>query len=267
MLFSKNGIIPWDIPDVFVPNYIITLPKIIIFFESLGIQESTTILTFKIAFIVLCVFIILGLFSRISAFLLLFLQISMVKGMVFFAYGVDFFTSMSLFYLIIFPTDNAYSIKSLLLNNTQKVNLTPLRRLFQLHICIAYFFSGFGKALGFNWWNGESIWKAINLPYSNRDFNFDFSLLIEHSYILIIIGWSTIIIEMLYPIFIWIPETRKIWLLLVVSMHLGITIVLNLYYFSAILIIWNITTFYFSEKKREEKKLPLQKIRAANTSN
>jgi hypothetical protein len=28
-------------------------------------------------------------------------------------------------------------------------------------------------------------------------------------------------------------------------MHLGIAVVLNLYYFSAIMIVWNLTNFYF----------------------
>jgi hypothetical protein len=70
----------------------------------------------------------------------------------------------------------------------------------------------------------------------------------DHSYILIIIGWSTVIIEMLYPVFIWIPKTQKTWMMLTISMHLGIALVLNLYYFSAIMIIWNLTNFNFEKE-------------------
>ena len=104
--------------------------------------------------------------------------------------------------------------------------------------------------MGFNWWNGESIWKAINLPFANNDFNFNFSVLAHHPILLIIIGWTTILIEMLYPIFIWIPKTRKTWLYLTISMHLGIALILNLYIFSAMMIIWNLTNFYNYDNKQ-----------------
>ncbi|NIF03822.1 hypothetical protein F3J23_00035 [Chryseobacterium sp. Tr-659] len=260
-LFSSSSIIPQDIMGVFTPEWIITFPKIINFFHSLGIPESTTMIMTKISFITLCIFIIMGFYSRISAFLLLVLQIALLKGSSFFTYGADFFTSMSLFYLILFPSDQIFSVKNLI--NGKKsgtINITPVKRLFQLHISIAYFFSGLDKALGFNWWNGESIWKAIHLPYSNRDLNMDFSWLAEHSYLLIFIGWSTIIIEMCYPIFIWYKPTQKIWLLLTISMHIGIALILNLYYFSAIMIIWNITNFYFEQPASKRSAIPGKKV-------
>jgi hypothetical protein len=119
--------------------------------------------------------------------------------------------------------------------------------MFQLHISIGYLFSGFDKILGFNWHNGESIWKAINLPYANRDFVFDFTFLAEHSWILVGIGWITITIELLYPVFIWWNRSRKLWLFFTIGMHVGIALTLNLYYFSAIMIIWNLTNFYYDK--------------------
>lgn len=256
-LFSSNSIIPQDIMNVFTPDWLITIPKVVSFFQSFGIPESTTLAGVKISFITLCVFVIVGFYSRISAFLLLILQIALLKGSSFFAYGADFFTSMSLFYLILFPSDHSFSLRNLLFGNTpEDINITPVKRLFQLHISIAYFFSGLDKILGFNWWNGESIWKAIHLPYSNRDLNIDFTFLAEHSYLLILIGWSTIIIEMFYPFFIWNRKTRKMGLWLTISMHIGIALVLNLYYFSAIMIIWNITNFYFEQPVKETARSP-----------
>lgn len=250
-LFSTKGIIPSDILDVFIPNYVITLPKIVYFFSDYGIEESAVLLIFKIAYIALAVFILIGFYPRISSLVLLFLQISLVKASSFYAYGVDYFTSMSLFYLILIPSDYKYSIKSFFSWNIRKINIRPYQRLFQIHLSIAYFFSGLGKILGFNWWNGEAIWKAINLPFANNDFNFDFSILAEYSIILIIIGWATVIIELLYPVFIWIPKTRKVWLYLTISMHIGIALILNLYFFSTLMIIWNLTNFYFYENLKK----------------
>ncbi|WP_228411913.1 HTTM domain-containing protein [Chryseobacterium sp. KLBC 52] len=262
-LFSSNSIIPQDIMSVFTPDWLITFQKIVSFLQTLGIEESATIAITKVSFITLCVFIITGFYSRISALLLLILQIALLKGSSFFAYGADFFTSMSLFYLILFPADQHFSLRNFIFSrNPGPMNITPVKRLFQIHVSIAYFFSGLDKALGFNWWNGESIWKAIHLPYSNRDLTIDFSWLIEHSYILSLIGWTTIIIEMCYPFFIWYKPTQKTWLFLTISMHIGIALVLNLYYFSAIMIVWNITNFYFEQTVKKTVSSSKKKISA-----
>ncbi|MDH6251593.1 hypothetical protein M2347_001320 [Chryseobacterium sp. H1D6B] len=247
--------------NVFTPEWLITFPKIVSFFQSLGISEASTIVITKVSFVMLCLCIITGFYARTASFLLLLLQIALLKGSSFFVYGADFFTSMSLFYLILFPSDKNFSLRNFLFKRKNRnVNPTPTKRLFQIHISMAYFFSGLDKLLGFNWWNGESIWKAVHLPYSNRDLNIDFSWFAEHSYLLVIIGWSTIIIEICYPFFIWHKKTRRTWLMLTISMHLGISVVLNLYYFSAIMIIWNLTNFYFEEQRirvRKDIAIPL----------
>lgn len=233
-LYSSTGYIPSDIMDVFIPNYLITLPKIVNYLQSFGIEEFETLLGFRIIYVTLGIFLILGKRTQVIAFILLLMQIAMIKGSGFYAYGIDFFVSMSLVYLILIPT-----------NNKEK---TPYRRLFQIHLSILYFLSGLGKVVGFNWWNGESIWKAINLPFANQDFQFNFSFLVENPILLIIIGWATIIIEIAYPIFIWNPKTRNLWLFLTIAMHIGIALVLNLYFFSAMMIIWNLTNFYNLKK-------------------
>lgn len=270
-LFSSHSIVPQDIMSAFTPDWVITLPKIVQYLEKLGLSEPHTLLLFKGLFITCCLTLILGIYGRISAALLLLLQLSVTKGGSFFVYGVDFFTSMSLFYLILFPADRYFSIRTYFRQKPLKAeNFMPVKRMFQLHLSIAYFFSGFDKLLGFNWRNGEAIWKAINLPYANRDFFFDFTWLANHPLALIIIGWSTVFIEMLYPVFIWIVPTRKLWLFLTVMMHVGIALALNLYYFSAIMIVWNLTNFYFEPGKAfdlvKRLRLDLYKKNAQYTS-
>ena len=247
-LFSSHSIVPQDIMTALSPDWLLTFPKIVQFFETFGIAEPTTIIIVQCLFIACCLCIIVGFFSRISALLLLILQISLTKGSSFFIYGVDFFTSMSLFYLILFPGDNYFSLRNYFAKRPRReTNFMPVKRMFQLHICIAYFFSGFDKLLGFTWRDGEAIWKAINLPYANRDFYFDFTWMAQFPWLLIFFGWATIITEMCYPLFIWIKSTRKIWLFFTIMMHVGIALALNLYYFSAIMIVWNVANFYFEE--------------------
>jgi hypothetical protein len=243
-LFGRGSIVPQELITAYQSEWILSFYQVQNFFEKLGIPASTTV--FKLIYFLCCFCIITGFYSRLSAFVLLITQVVLVKSASLFIYGVDFFTSMALFYLILFPADNYYALRNRVFNRTPKFsNYMPIKRMFQIHLCMAYCFSGFDKLLGVNWHNGESIWKAINLPYANRDFGFEFGFLAEHSYILVLIGWSTIVIELCYPLFVWNRWTRKFWVMLTISMHLGIALVLNLYFFSAIMIVWNMTNFYF----------------------
>lgn len=103
--------------------------------------------------------------------------------------------------------------------------------------------------LGFNWRNGECIWKAITLPYSNLDFNINVSWLSEYQLVPLIAGWSTIFLEMFYPL-IFVKRLRTYWLICIILMHAGIALILNLYFFSTIMIIWNMFAFHrFNERK------------------
>lgn len=245
LLYTNHSIIPLELHTAYNTFDILTIEKILGFLNGY-FTENQSIILFKYTYVVLCILIISGFFSRISALLLLILQVSFVKYGSLFFYGADFFTSMSLFYIILFPSSSFFSLQQTLFPKLSRnfQSLTLCKRLIQIHVCIAYFFSGLDKILGFNWWNGESIWKAVHLPNLYK-----FVALgdyIQNPVFYIIFGWGTIIIELFYPLFINLNKTRKYWLILTISMHVGIIIFFNLFFFSAIMIVWNLTSYYFN---------------------
>lgn len=120
----------------------------------------------------------------------------------------------------------------------------------QFHLSFAYMVSGIEKLSGYNWRNGESIWKAIHLPNFDNDFEINVDWLGEYPIVFLFIGWLTIIIELFYPLFISIRKTRMFWLYFTIGLHLSIALFLNLYFFSAIMIIWNVTAFYTFNKNK-----------------
>lgn len=252
-----ESLIPTDIQTAYSDNNFINYDQIINWLQTICGTETLAIIVFKIVYLTCCCFICFGFFSRYSAIALLILQVSLSKSGYYFSYGVDFFSSMSLMYLILFPSDAYFSVRNLWRSIRKQTNLTPYRRLFQIHLSIAYFVSGFEKIIGYNWRNGESIWKAVHLPNFSNDFNIDFNFLGAYPYAVIIIGWMTIIIELLYPVFINIKRTREIWLWMTISMHLGIALTLNLYFFSAVMICWNLTNYYFTDKKEEKYEVAI----------
>lgn len=252
LLYGMESLIPSDIQTVYTSHSILYYDQIIDWFTLLTGSKVSAILFFKICYLLLCAMIATGFFSRFSAFFLLLLQISLTRSGCYFSYGVDFFSSMSLMYLMLLPGDDYYSLRNLIWRIKNRFDLTPFRRLLQIHLSIAYFVSGFEKIIGYNWRNGESIWKAVHLPNFSNDFNIDFNFLGDYPYLVVFIGWMAIIIELCYPLFINIKKTRKLWLYLTISLHLGIALTLNLYFFSAMMICWNLTSYYFEDKKIQD---------------
>jgi len=236
-LFGIHSLIPSEVCNLYNSPTTITTFKVINF---INVKEEYYIIFFFFIYITLCIALISGFYTRIISFTLIILHTSFYYNNPNFMYGYDYFISMSLIHLLIFPSQSS-------------INYLFYRRILQIHLIIAYFFSGFDKLLGYNWRNGEAIWKAITLPSSNNDFRINFDSLLNFSIIFPILSWSVIILELFY-ILIMIKKVTNYWLFFIVSMHLGIAIALNLYLFSAIMIVWNLAAFYnFNPTKQLSK--------------
>ncbi len=244
-LYGLNSIIPSDIHTVVNDDYFIYYNDIVSFFTSLSIDKTISEAIFKILFVITCLFVIIGFYSRIFSLLLLFLFTALIKSSNLYSYGVDFYLMISLFYISILPSDDYFSVR----RKKIKSSFILQQRTFQIHICIAYFVSGLEKMSGYNWRNGEAVWKAIHLPNFTNDFNINVDFLGNYPIIFLFLSWYTIVVEMFYPIFIFNSKTRMLWLYLIILLHLGIAIFLNLYFFAATLIIWNLSAFYFQNEK------------------
>lgn len=245
LLYGKDSIVPTELLNAYETIPIVTVNDLVSIL-NLFFSNNTSILLLKYVFIFLCILIIIGWKSRLFAILLLFLQISIVKTGILYTYGVDYFESISLLYIVIFPSE------SILPRNKaqERKDYTIYKRMIQYHLSISYFFSGFDKIIGFNWWNGEAIWKASNLPNFTK--YIELKNITELPVFYITLGWFTILIELFYPLFINLNHTRKIWLILTIGMHLGIILLFNLYFFAAIMIIWNLTAYYFNNYNHEK---------------
>src|SRR5207248_2278213 len=92
------------------------------------------------------------------------------------SYGVDCFAQIFLFYLVWMPAGAAFSLDRLAgrVSGDPSIAARISIRVLQLHLCVAYFFSGFEKAMGEQWWNGDAIWRSLMLPQYRQ---FDFSWL------------------------------------------------------------------------------------------
>ena len=134
--------------------------------QTLGLTEVTILWILWLTLVVLGFFLIAGFCYRGVAIAGWFVFLSVAKSGTLFSYGVDNLTVIGLFYLMIAPRPPGSPWSS---GRKRRTAIDPQRygfhrRILQLHLSIIYFFAGISKALGPEWWNGVSVWKALTRP-------------------------------------------------------------------------------------------------------
>ena len=125
--------------------------------EFIGLSEATVLWVVWSGLLAAGLCLIAGLFCRSAAIVAWFFHLSAIKSSALLSYGVDNFTSIGLFYLMLSPLPDHLALDSRWRKwPPKKTQLQSFwQRVLQLHLCVIYFFSGLTKLLGSGWWNGE----------------------------------------------------------------------------------------------------------------
>lgn len=210
--------------------------------EFIGLSEATVLWVVWSVLLAAGLCLVAGIFCRSSAIAAWFLHLCAIKSSALLSYGVDNFTSIGLFYLMLSPLPDHLALDSRWRQwppkNTQLQSFW--QRVLQLHLCVIYFFSGLTKLLGNGWWNGESLWRALTRPPFDMVSS---EVLIHGKYLFIPLGLGICLLETSYPIFIWLRRTRLIWLVGIIAMHGAIAVLMGLYLFGLIMAVLNVAAF------------------------
>ena len=253
LFFSCNSLVNAELSSIHAVKFVPTIFQIKSYFNLPECSEIVNYSFISLYFLFL-IFTIIGFFTRTSVLLVLFFTLILNNSLELYIYGVDLFLIISLFYLLLVPSNYLWSVDKRLFklnSNPQFINL--ILKIFQVHLCIAYFFGGFDKLLGINWRNGESLWKALHLVECPNLINVE-QISTSQSFYLTM-GWATIILELLYPVMANFKFSRKYWIVGIISMHLFIGIFLGLFFFALVMIILNITLFvmpYIKHKTEDD---------------
>lgn len=186
--------------------------------------------------------LVLGFLCRPAAIAAWFIHVCAAKSGEVFSYGMDNFTTIGLFYLMIGQLPDRWALdwrlRRFCTRNSRRDGFQ--RRVLQIHLCIIYFSGGVAKSLGPGWWNGTSIWRAMTCPPFNV---VSPGLLLSLRFLLPLAGISVCILETAYPFFIWPQRTRAFWLASILAMHLLIGLTMGLYLFSFVMIVLNVAGF------------------------
>jgi Vitamin K-dependent gamma-carboxylase len=210
--------------------------------SKLGIAEGPVLTIAWWSLVFAGILLAFGLFCRPMAIAGWLLHLAAVKSGDLLSYGVDNLTTIGLFYLMLSPLPDRYSLDWHFRKPQPKDPqlLGFWRRVLQLHLCVIYFFGGFTKCLGSGWWNGSNLWRALIRPPFNV---VPPEILVKWKYAFPIAGIAVWLIELGFPFFIWSRRTRAIWLLCVILMHVGIGLFMGMYLFASIMIILNLAAF------------------------
>jgi len=230
---------------------------------QVGLHEETVLFVAWACLVVAGCGLLVGVACRFSAIVAWFFHLCAAKSGGFVSYGMDNFMTIGLFYLMLSPLPDQFSLDWRLRNLRPKHSqlLGFWRRVLQLHLCIIYFLSGLTKCLGSGWWDGSNVWRALIRPPFNV---IDAEILVRRKYLFPMAGILICLLEFGYPFFIWSSRTRKIWLFGVCGMHIVIGVTMGMYLFSLVMIVLNVAAFGPGLFRREEKPTVLQPEAAAS---
>jgi len=209
---------------------------------ALGLSEKSTLVLIWLVLLGASLCLIAGLFCRTAAITGWLLHLMVVKSTSIFSYGLDGFTTIGLFYLALSPLPDPWS------SDWRWRKLRPhyadlagfFQRALQLHLCSIYFFSGLTKILGSGWWNGDNLWRALTRPPFDV---IDPAFIARGKSFLPFAGIAICFLELGYAVFIWPKQTRTIWLLAIIGMHIGIGVFMGMPLFAFIMIVLNVAAF------------------------
>jgi hypothetical protein len=209
---------------------------------QLGVREEKVLFVAWVCLFAAGCALLIGFASRLSAIAAWLLHLCAAKSGGFVSYGIDNFMTIGLLYLMWSPLPDRYSfdwrLRGARLKRPELLGFW--RRVLQLHLCVIYFFSGLTKCLGSGWWDGSNVWRSLIRPPFNV---IDPEILVRWRHLFPVAGIFICLLEIGYPFFIWHEKTRKIWLIGICAMHVGIGLAMGMYLFAFIMIVLNVAAF------------------------
>jgi len=238
-LYGNSGLMPLSVfPELHDYNN---------FSLFIFLTQDWQLLTFHYVFVALCFCLFVGWRTRWVKWLVLIGHISYFNRNEFLFYGVDTVAITLLLLMCIAPVGSALSLDRVRqLRNYKKQNGLEARlplptsrrgfacqRLMQLQMAVIYFSAGIEKLYGQMWWQGVAPWVALN---NNETAFFPMGFFADHFWIVNLMAFGTILIEISYAFLIWGYKTRSFLLIAALFLHFAIAVTMGMYYFALMMI-------------------------------
>jgi hypothetical protein len=243
-IYGAEGFIQWVVSDsLFRIPSLPSLIQVSDLLAPLGVGPNAVVLGGFALYAISLVGMLLGWRTRLTAGVAWVMHFLICNTSIIFGYGVETFIHIGLFYCLLMPSAERWSLGARA-GRTGYARVSAAARLsqriIQLHLCMVYLNAGLAKMFGHEWWNGEAIWRSVMQP----DFRqFDMSWLAWFPTLTLVLGWGVLVIECGYPLFIWNRRIRPFWLAATIALHAGIALFMGLWMFALAMIVMNIAGF------------------------
>jgi vitamin K-dependent gamma-carboxylase-like protein len=238
-LYGQFGFVQWPVGELIIFPWLPTVGRLAALLSPLGIAASTYVRGLHLLYVASLLGLLLGWRARAMAVVAWLLHLTLMNSGFFSTYGVDLLVHIGLFYCTWAPIGGCLSLD----HRAGRTSDAPSSwarlsiRALQLHLCIIYLTAGLSKSAGAEWWSGEAIWLAVMQPQFGQ---LPLGALSRAPWLAMLAGWGVMLVELGYAFFIWRPETRCGWLAATLALHLGIGLFLGLWFFAALMIIFNL---------------------------
>lgn len=234
--FGERGVLPLEIAQK------INDPDAWTLFQWLP-QDDRTLQICYVIFVVQTVCLLVGLLTRASAACVFVWLVSFQNRNVLILDGEDTVFRLIGFFLILMPCGAAWSVDSALHRTLFRrrspapfPNFVPAwsLRLLQIQMALIFFSAALCKMQGEAWIDGTALYYIARVDEFGR-----LPLpsgLFETPWLVRLITWSVIAVELVVPLLIWFRETRRAALIVALLFHLANEYAMHLYLFHWIML-------------------------------
>lgn len=211
------------------------------------LNQDWQVLTFHYLFVVTCFLLFTGWKTSWVKWLVLIGHLSYFNRNEFLFYGVDLVAIALLVILCVAPIGSALSldrvrqVRRYKKKNGLEAQLElptsrrgfACQRLMQIQMAVIYFSAGIEKLYGEMWWSGIAPWVALN---NNEVAFFPMGFLADQFWLINLMAFGTIFIEIAYAFLIWGYKTRPYFLIAALMLHISIAVMMGMYYFATLMI-------------------------------
>jgi hypothetical protein len=247
--YGPHGLTQWSITDALATPGVPRLSWVADALAPRGVSPADCVRGVFVVYVGALAALLIGWHTRAAAALAWLTHLAMKVSAMTSVYGVDEFAHIALFYCIWMPVGHAFSLDVAegRVSGAPSAAARLALRVLQLHLCVVYLSSGIEKASGPQWWNGEAIWRALNLPEFRQ---FDFTWLAQARWVGKLVCWQTLAVELGYAFLVWPRRTRKGMALVTIGMHVGIGVFMCMVSFASLMIVLTLSAFLVSAEPR-----------------
>jgi hypothetical protein len=198
--------------------------------------------------------LLVGYRPRLAALVAWVAAVSFSQSNLYLHNGGDQLRLILLLMLIFLPSDGRWAVRRHLaarnVSGPVLIHPWPLR-LLMIQLTLMYFMNGLYKAMGPAWRDGSVMYFVARNP-SWAHFSPDYLPLPGEA--LRVLAWITLAWELLFPILVWMPLTRKATLWLGVFFHLGTLVHLEVGLFPLYALCYYVPLVAWEKRRRKQSE-------------